>query len=139
MTVVTSIVQYAYWTVLSRRQNVKGHWNKFGPVYILLVADILVNVQPIMVLCIGSWSEGLDCTNPKIKFDWPCTNAFWTWDAATTFFPNRAPGWVIQVFCTYVGYIMMIVGVFQATELISKFRKTWRAARGTPNSRVGAV
>jgi len=139
MTVMASIVQYSYWTVLSKRGNVEGHWNKFGPVYILMVAAILVNVQPMMILCIGSWSPGPCDTNPNGTMVhpenhdvWPCQNAFWTMEATNTFFPNRAQGWVIQIFCTYVGYILLIVGVFQATDMVAKFRRTWRAARGQP-------
>lgn len=130
MTVMASVIQYGYWTVLTKRHGVQGHWAKFGPVYILLVAGILVNVQPLMILCIGSWSTGLDCTKPDIAVEWPCTNAFWTADAMNTFFPNRASGWAIQICCTYVGYILLIVGVFQATEMVSKFRRTWNQARG---------
>lgn len=129
MTVMASIIQYAYWTVLTKRQRVQGHWNKFGPVWILVVAGILVNVQPIMILCIGSWSEGVDCSGDNAK-TWPCTNAFWTADATNTFFPNRWQGWLIQVLCTYVGYILLIVGVFQATDMVGKLSKTWREARG---------
>jgi len=130
MTVMASVIQYGYWTVLTKRHNVQGHWANFGPVYILLVAGILVNVQPLMVLCIGSWSTGVDCSDSKIAPTWPCTNAFWTADAMNTFFPNRASGWAIQICCTYVGYALLITGVFQATEMVAKFRRTWRAARG---------
>lgn len=134
MTVMSSIVQYGYWTCLSKRQHVQGHWNKFGPVYILLVAGILVNVQPLMILCIGSWSSGTcdDDNMPKNHDIWPCKNAFWTMEATNTFFPNRLPGWLIQIFCTYLGYILLIVGVFQATDMVAKFRRTWRAATGQP-------
>jgi len=129
MTVMANVVQYGYWTCLSKRRNVEGHWNKFGPVYILIVAGILVNVQPFMILCIGSWASGT-CDDPKNALVWPCTNAFWTEDATNTFFPNRASGWLIQIFCTYGGYILLITGVFQATEMVAKLRKTWNAARG---------
>lgn len=129
MTVMANVVQYAYWTVLSQRRGVEGHWNKFGPVYVLMVAAILVNVQPMMILCIGSWAT-TTCDDPKNAADWPCTNAFWTADAMNTFFPNRASGWLIQIFCTYLGYILLIVGVFQATNMLKKFQRTWQAARG---------
>lgn len=126
---MANVVQYAYWTVLSQRRGVEGHWNKFGPVYVLMVAAILVNVQPMMILCIGSWAT-TTCDDPKNAADWPCTNAFWTADAMNTFFPNRASGWLIQIFCTYLGYILLIVGVFQATNMLKKFQRTWQAARG---------
>merc|ERR1719379_1409006 len=60
MAVMLNIVQYAYWTVLSKRKRVQGHWAKFGPVYILAVASVLVNTQPMMILTIGSWHPPMD-------------------------------------------------------------------------------
>lgn len=129
MAVMLNIVQFAYWTVLSRRQNVVGHWAKFGPVYILLVAATLVTVQPMMILIIGSWNPGDDVCNAHPE-QWPCTNTFWDMKATNTFFPNQASGWCIQILCTYVGYILLIVGVVQATDMAGKMRRTWQMARG---------
>jgi len=132
MTVMLNIVQYAYWTCLSRRQHVTKHWDKYGPVYLLMVAAVLVTVQPMMILIIGSWYPGKDgpdgCNaNPE---KWPCHNAFWDNTATNSFFPNQASGWLIQVFCTYVGYILLVVGVVQATDMVNKMKRTWRMARG---------
>merc|ERR1712146_64001 len=42
-------------------------------------------------------------------------------------------GWLIQVFCTYVGYILLFTGVFWATQLHKKFMKKWRQIRGHNN------
>lgn len=145
MTVMFSIVQYAYWTVLTRRQHVTGHWAKFGPVYVLIVAAILVTVQPMMILIIGSWYphdqyKGTDAWSKYYPDDkptcvltpdaWPCTNTFWNPSATNSFFPNQASGWLVQVFCTYVGYILLVVGVVQATDMVAKMKRTWRMARG---------
>lgn len=135
MTVMFNIVQYGYWTVLNKRRNVKGHWNKFGSVYILLAAAILTLVQPIMILIIGSWSGSVDCKHTKDKYlpdpRWPCTNTFWTNDAKNTFFPNRWQGWMVQIFCTWGGYLLMMVGVFQVTDMVKKLKKQWATARGS--------
>lgn len=127
--VMTNIVQYAYWTVLSKRRHVEGHWKKFKPVYVLIVSAVLVNVQPMMILLIGSYSPapGVCDAHPQ---EWPCTNVFWDSTATNSFFPNRVSGWLIQIFCTYLGYILLIVGVFQATDMLSKMRRTWQQARG---------
>jgi len=165
MTVMFSVVQYAYWTCLSRRQKVTGHWAKFGPVYILLVAATMVTVQPMMILIIGSWypkdgppayadtvlsAAGVKpvvykypelhdfyAAHPELAGTckltpdaWPCTNAFWNPSATNSFFPNQTSGWLIQIFCTYVGYILLVVGVVQATDMMGKMRRTWRMARG---------
>jgi len=129
MMIMFNIVQYAYWTVLTKRRNVQGHWKKFGPVYILLVAAILVNTQPMMILAIGSWHPSMaECK--KTPDVWPCTNAFWTPEATNSFFPNRLPGWAIQIFCTWGGFVLLVIGVVQATELNKKMARTWQQARG---------
>lgn len=131
MTVMLNIVQYAYWTVLSKRKRVQGHWAKFGPVYILVVASALVNTQPMMILTIGSWRPAQSqCITPEFHDTWPCTNAFWTPEATNSFFPNRWQGWTIQICCTWLGFVLLVVGVVQATELHKKMRRTWQQARG---------
>lgn len=132
-TVMFSIVQYAYWTVLTKRRNVTGHWAKFGPVYMLLVAAILVNVQPMCILVIGSWHEGItpqDCAKPDMHDNFPCTNIFWTPEATTSLYPNRWQGWVVTILCTYGGFALLITGVVQATGLLQKVQRTWNQARG---------
>lgn len=45
--------------------------------------------------------------------------------------PNTAVGWCIQIFGTYLGFIVMGVGVCQATLLHVKIMKKWRAIRGS--------
>eukprot|EP00657_Telonema_sp_P-1_P010967 TRINITY_DN5685_c0_g1_i1.p1 TRINITY_DN5685_c0_g1~~TRINITY_DN5685_c0_g1_i1.p1 ORF type:complete len:208 (-),score=33.33 TRINITY_DN5685_c0_g1_i1:536-1159(-) len=44
--------------------------------------------------------------------------------------PNTAVGWCIQVFGTYGGFIVMFIGVCQATLLHVKIRNKWNAIRG---------
>jgi hypothetical protein len=46
-------------------------------------------------------------------------------------FPNTATGWCIQVFGTYFGFIIMFVGVCQATMLHLKIVNKWHEIRGT--------
>jgi len=45
--------------------------------------------------------------------------------------PDTAVGWCIQIFGTYLGFIVMGVGVCQATLLHVKIMKRWRAIRGS--------
>jgi len=44
-------------------------------------------------------------------------------------FPTQWQGWVVQIVCTWGGYLCMFVGVFQATQLHRKLAKKWRAIR----------
>ena len=43
--------------------------------------------------------------------------------------PNTSIGWVIQTCGTYLGFLLMFIGVFQATGLHSKIAKKWRIIR----------
>jgi len=43
--------------------------------------------------------------------------------------PNTVTGWMIQIFGTYCGFIVMFIGVCQATQLHVKIVKKWRAIR----------
>lgn len=50
------------------------------------------------------------------------SNALW---------PNTTTGWCIQIFGTYLGFIVMFVGVCQATQLHVKIVNKWHKIRGT--------
>lgn len=43
--------------------------------------------------------------------------------------PNTVTGWMIQIFCTYLGFLLMFVGVCQATMLHKKIAKKWADIR----------
>jgi len=43
--------------------------------------------------------------------------------------PNTTIGIIIQIFGTYLGFILMFCGVFEATQLHKKIIKQWRALR----------
>eukprot|EP00658_Telonema_sp_P-2_P005301 TRINITY_DN11989_c0_g1_i1.p1 TRINITY_DN11989_c0_g1~~TRINITY_DN11989_c0_g1_i1.p1 ORF type:complete len:198 (+),score=54.61 TRINITY_DN11989_c0_g1_i1:397-990(+) len=59
-------------------------------------------------------------------------NFFFDNDANTNALtPNTAVGWCIQIFGTYLGFIIMFVGVCQATQLHLKIAKKWRAIRSS--------
>lgn len=51
---MTNIVQFAYWNVKKKRKK-QGHWYMYQPVYLLMLATILVLLQPTCMLIIGSW------------------------------------------------------------------------------------
>ena len=48
---------------------------------------------------------------------------------ASYLLPTSVRGWLVQVFGTYLGFLMRFVGVFQATNLHTKIGKRWRAIR----------
>ena len=50
---MTNILQFAWWKCKAKK--VEGHWNKFGPCYLLMIALVLVMIQPTCMLVIGSY------------------------------------------------------------------------------------
>jgi hypothetical protein len=68
---MTNILQFAWWKVKGKK-NVT-HWQKNRPLYVLFLAMLLVCLQPVCMLIIGSWED-----MPNFFFDGgdmgvPCT------------------------------------------------------------------
>lgn len=152
LTVMFNLTQFVYWRcMIARRADT--HWGKWQPVYYTLLSAILTNIQPMMILIMGSWNL---CCSPceGMGFEAGCTksgrtfppwstgtprechmNGNWFWDESyctgtkLPTFPTKASGWAIQVLCTWGGFVFMFVGVMQATQLHKKLAKRWRAIR----------
>ena len=115
LALMTNITQFAWWKVKGKKGLT--HWAQFGPCYLLLVATVLVMIQPTSMLVIGSW-DSID----NFFFDGD--------DNPSALTPNTTIGWLIQIFGTYLGFFIMFVGVFWATSLHTKIVKKWYDARG---------
>jgi len=154
MTLMLNLVQFVWWTCKNQRYNLGSVWVVHRPTLIVLLSAILVNIQPLWILVIGSWK--LCCTHCK-NFELPDTcsptgltyppwsggdarpcdapggNVFWDISYCTgsqyPIFPTVWQGWTIQVICTWGGYILMFIGVFEATKLHKKLGAKWRAIR----------
>jgi len=153
MTLMLNLVQFVWWTCKQRRPG-NTFWEVHQPTMLVLLSAILVNIQPLAILVIGSWKLCCaPCTNfPNMPncaagdFTFPpwsdgarraCSapggNLFW--DASFcggkqySIFPTVWQGWAVQICCTWGGYICMFIGVFQATKLHLKLVNKWRAIR----------
>eukprot|EP01065_Artemidia_motanka_P035600 TRINITY_DN43508_c0_g1_i1.p1 TRINITY_DN43508_c0_g1~~TRINITY_DN43508_c0_g1_i1.p1 ORF type:complete len:154 (+),score=33.51 TRINITY_DN43508_c0_g1_i1:324-785(+) len=112
MTIMTNLTQFVWHTCGWRRKNEPTHWLRWRPVYVMLLSTVLVNVQPMSILIIGSWGI--------------VPNIYWTTDA-NPIFPVKTAGWMVQIFCTYVGFAFMFAGVCEATLLHKKVIAKWRS------------
>jgi len=80
-----------------------------------MLSTVLVMVQPTCMLVISSFQ---------------ISNFFFDGDSnPNALVPNTTTGWLIQVFCTYLGYVTLFVGVFWTTKLHVKIAKKWREIR----------
>eukprot|EP00465_Bigelowiella_longifila_P011013 CAMPEP_0185254318 /NCGR_PEP_ID=MMETSP1359-20130426/3063_1 /TAXON_ID=552665 /ORGANISM="Bigelowiella longifila, Strain CCMP242" /LENGTH=204 /DNA_ID=CAMNT_0027837207 /DNA_START=208 /DNA_END=822 /DNA_ORIENTATION=- len=122
---MTNVVQFAWWTRKGKRGKPMTHCERFGPVYVLMVSTCLVMVQPTCMLVISSW--GIN----NFFFD--------NQSNPNALVPNTLTGWMIQVFCTYVGYILLFVGVFWATALHKKIARKWAVLRNGAPARNASI
>jgi len=80
-----------------------------------MLSTILVMAQPTAMLVISSFGT---------------ENIFFDGDSnPNALVPNTTTGWLIQVFCTYLGYITLFVGVFWTTQLHMKIARKWNQIR----------
>jgi len=54
MTLMLNLVQFTYWTCKLRRPG-NTLWEVHGPTILVFLSFVLVNIQPLMILVIGSW------------------------------------------------------------------------------------
>lgn len=155
MTVMLNLVQFTWWRC--KQSRVGTCWQVHQPTFCVLLSAILVNIQPMLILIIGSWKlccgecpeEDPGCTGSGLTYPpWPLKsssgetvyrecfhggNVFWTIDHCSgnlyATFPNQASGWAIQILCTWLGFVFMFIGVLQATQLHTKLAHKWRAIR----------
>jgi len=116
--IMSNIVQFAWWTCQRTRKG--SHWARLGPVYILMLATVLVMVQPTYFVIQGAyhWENAFIHKDANAKYNF--------------LFPNTLLGWMVQIFCTYLGYLLMFVGVCQSTQLHTKIARRWRQVRRAP-------
>lgn len=155
---MTNIVQFAYWKCAKKKVKSGKHWDKWGPVYVLMVATVLVLIQPTCMLVIGSWtnysgnvaydtaadvtsytlSDGTTCTggtdNCALDCGEPLTDGIDNFffdgdDNPNALTPNTTTGWMIQIFGTYLGFGFLFWGVIWATNLHVKISKKWAQIR----------
>lgn len=84
----------------------------------------------------GPFGDGLarECTwNGNVFWDDSYCNG-----SQYAVFPTKATGWVVQILCTWGGFVFMFIGVLQATQLHKKMGKKWRSIR-TRNSSARAA
>jgi hypothetical protein len=177
MMLMFNLTQFIWWTCKAKRSGT--FWQVHQPTMLVLLSAILTNIQPMMILAIGSWKlccgQCYHFTDPITKMSFPvgpsaacgtsgltyppwssgaprpCGSAPTHWDMNTplsdlkggnvfwdisyctgqqySLFPNQWEGWMIQILCTWGGFVAMFIGVFQATSLHLKFAAKWRAVR----------
>lgn len=108
---MTNILQFSYYSAHRNRSGT--HWEKWSPVYLILVANIFVMTMPLAVLFIYVGEVGY----PGSKM----------WKGGS-WFPNQPHG-IFFYILKWVGMICLIIGVCQITQLHVKIRNKWQMIR----------
>lgn len=109
---LTNLLQFCYHKSNSTRSGT--HWQKFGPVYLVALANVLSMIMPLAILFIYLGEVGY----PHSKI--------WTGDS---WFPNTPHG-ILFYILKWLGMVLLLVGVFQITEIHTKIAKQWCQIRG---------
>lgn len=113
---LTNMLQFCYNKASVSRSGT--HWQKWGPVYYVLIANVFSMAMPLAVLFIYVGEMGY----PGSKM-W--TNGSWM--------PNTGHGIVLYIL-KWIGVVLMFVGVVQITQLDIKIRNKWRQIRKSGGS-----
>eukprot|EP01133_Synstelium_polycarpum_P000451 gene451-538_t len=125
LALLSNLSQYHFHKCCQRRRDL-GHWHRFGPFYLTALAVPLATVDILRHILVDNgiwkmsdrWSPAAyrpGCTQMSMK----CLNL---------------NGWFFVVFCTYSGYILLMIGTIWCAELHIKIRDAWRSMRGGPSS-----
>lgn len=79
MMLMFNLVQFIWWTCKSKRSGT--FWQVHQPTMLVLLSAIMTNIQPMMILAIGSWEL---CCGPCYNFLDPSKNNTW---------PNKPTKW----------------------------------------------
>lgn len=153
-TIMFNLVQFVFWRCKASRKGtcLQVH----TPTLLMLLSAFMTCFQPMCILVVGSWKLlCCDCADLGLVGDkCPATgrsyppwgdkaarecnydgNWFWKGDTKRctgqelAVFPNAVPGWMIQIFATYGGFVVMFISVMQATQMHKKIQAKFRSIR----------
>lgn len=158
MTLMFNLAQFIYWTCKQRRRGSFWQVHTpsmmvLGSAFLVNIQPIWILVIGSWKLCCAECTTlGLPATCTSTGMTYPpwmandgsgkqgspreCSmggNVFWDISYCTgknyAIFPTQWQGWLIQITCTWGGYLMMLIAVFQATQLHKKLATQWTNIR----------
>jgi len=117
---LTNMLQFTYTKAKTRSGT---HWQKWGPVYYVAIANVLSMMMPLAVLFIYIG-----------KVNYPASKM---WKDGS-WFPNTPHG-ILFFIAKWVGTGLLMVGIVQITNLHQKIQQRWRELRGGKTEVTGPV
>jgi len=158
MTLMFNLAQFIYWTCKQRRRGSFWQVHQPTMMVLLSAFMVNIQPIWILVigswkLCCNTCSNlGLPDTCTATGLSYPpwaandgsgasgpareCSmggNVFWDISYCNgknyAIFPTQWQGWLIQITCTWGGYLLMLIAVMQATQLHNKLAAKWKVVR----------
>lgn len=120
LTMMVGITAYTFYT--SKRRYGR-HFHKYGPTYLVIMSTLLImaDLMRHVLQDANIWPEpGSRQYNPGCHDE--------------TFHCLSPVGWIFTIFCTYIGFALLMFGTMWNADLIGKLqamRDKWRELRGT--------
>jgi len=157
MTIMFNLVQFVYWRCNASRKG--SCLEKHKPTLLMLLSAVMTCFQPMSILVIGSFHlvccpceaypdpDVCMAANPTTGRSFPpwggtqwrtCSgDGNWYWAGSIDrcqgklleTFPDKMSGWIIQIFLTWGGFIVMFAGVMLATQMHVKIQNKFRSIR----------
>ncbi|EGC39469.1 hypothetical protein DICPUDRAFT_52650 [Dictyostelium purpureum] len=120
LAILSNLAQYHYHKCQSRPRE-KGHWHKYGPFYLTLLAVPLATFDILRHILVDNqlWTVHSfvspaayrpGCTHENIR----CLSVM---------------GWFSAIIFTYTGYALLLTGTIWCAELHIKIKKLWQQLR----------
>jgi len=163
LTIMLSLTQFVWWRAKMSRRGSTWEVHQPTLIMLLASCLVVTQPLAILVigsfkLCCNTCdalTKGADlkCTTTGYSYPpWtsadglpeyrqcsaPGGNVFWDVSYCTggkyPIFPTVWSGWLIQIFCTWGGFLFMFISIMQVTRLHTKIRNRWRAIQSTSHS-----
>lgn len=139
LAVFTNILQFAYTKTAKSRKGLY-FCRKWSPFFILVLATCLSMADLVRHLVNDSWStvckeiekgqvikiddKQLGSEYNKYCYSQSVASEYTDTGALSVY------GWVLTIFCTWSGFVLLFVGIFWLINFPEKLRQQWRRARG---------
>jgi len=107
----------------TKRRKGKGHFFQYGPTYLTILSSFLILADLVRHVLQDAdiWPE-------------PSSRQYMPGCHEETFKCLSGVGWIFTIFCTYIGFALLMVGTMWNAALVDKLiamRDKWRELRGT--------
>jgi len=124
---MTALVSYTIYVTRTRRLHMKSAWRRGGPLFLALLAAVLILLEParhVVMDNTGGVIDGVDLRWLLVEYRDDCDV-----DNPTCF---ALGGWLFTFLATYSGFVLLMASTLWLVDIRSKIREIrakWRSLR----------